>query len=272
MFQKSLKRRPKVEYIGEWIIRPLAHLCVFPLAKLGVNPIYLVLFHTLLGIYAGVLIYQNKYIESAVLIFIKTILDAADGQLARATDQVSDLGRYLDSEGDFLVNFSLFIFIGIATQNILLSLVAFSIFTLFLSLDYNFEFAFQKSRLQEFRAKPKLNDENTKSTIFFRKIYEFIFGKQDYFIRKFIYSRFESIFNTYKNNKSKESAFIVYNDELSILILTNLGLAEQMLILIALLLLGIPEVFIYICFIYLLIAIFLQLFREIRLRNFLSEG
>ena len=49
---------------------------------------------------------------AAVLLQVKTVLDGADGQLARALDRVTVLGRYLDSESDLLVDAALFAALG----------------------------------------------------------------------------------------------------------------------------------------------------------------
>ncbi len=55
-FEKSLKARPRVEYVSEYEFRKLAHLMVLVLLPLKVVPTNLVIFHTILGVIAGFLI------------------------------------------------------------------------------------------------------------------------------------------------------------------------------------------------------------------------
>ena len=54
-------------------------------------------------------------VAAALLLQLKTVLDNADGQLARAAGKESVLGRYLDSESDLLVNAALFAALGHVT-------------------------------------------------------------------------------------------------------------------------------------------------------------
>ena len=53
-----------------------------------------------------------RFARGALLVQLKTLLDNADGQLARLTRRVSAFGRYLDSEVDLLVNAALFAALG----------------------------------------------------------------------------------------------------------------------------------------------------------------
>ena len=45
----------------------------------------------------------DNLVAAALLLQLKTVLDNADGQLARRPERESVLGRYLDSESDLLV-------------------------------------------------------------------------------------------------------------------------------------------------------------------------
>ena len=55
-------------------------------------------------------------VGAAVLLQVKTLLDNADGLLARASGQVTLLGRYLDTEADLVVNAAVFVALGSATH------------------------------------------------------------------------------------------------------------------------------------------------------------
>lgn len=65
---------------------------------------------TIVGIISAVLIYLNLEFLAALLLPIKSLLDAADGEMARARNKPSYVGRYLDSVNDFIIN-ALLIFI-----------------------------------------------------------------------------------------------------------------------------------------------------------------
>ena len=55
---------------------------------------------------------RGHLVAAALLVQLKTLLDNADGQLARLTGRVTAFGRYLDSECDLLVNAALFAAVG----------------------------------------------------------------------------------------------------------------------------------------------------------------
>ena len=60
------------------------------------------------GLAAAVELGRGALLAAALLVQLKTLLDNADGQLARLTGKPSAFGRYLDSEVDLLVNAALF--------------------------------------------------------------------------------------------------------------------------------------------------------------------
>lgn len=98
--------------LNERIYRPLAQRLVDPLARLNVDPAHVVLFHTALGLGAAGLIrrggpWWRSRLAPALLLQVKTVLDNLDGQLARATGQTTETGRYLDTEMDLLVDLAL---------------------------------------------------------------------------------------------------------------------------------------------------------------------
>ena len=91
---------------------------------------------------------------AAVLLQVKTVLDGADGQLARALDQVTVLGRYLDSESDLLVNAALFAALGSVTGKWWLAAIAFVVVTLVLSVDFDLELLYRRERGEPREARP----------------------------------------------------------------------------------------------------------------------
>src|SRR5581483_8608545 len=99
----------------ETVFRPLAHLVVVPLARLRVPPPAVVVTAAAFGLESAAELARGHLVVAAALLQAKTILDNADGQLARLTGRVTAFGRYLDSELDLVVNAALFAAIGYET-------------------------------------------------------------------------------------------------------------------------------------------------------------
>jgi CDP-alcohol phosphatidyltransferase-like enzyme len=133
-FSASKKARRGTEVLCERVFRPLAHLVVVPLARLGVPPPAVVLAAAAVGFAGAVELARGELVAAALLVQLKTVLDNADGQLARMTGRVSDFGRYLDSECDLLVNAALFAALGTPW-----ALLGFVLLTLILSTNFNVE-------------------------------------------------------------------------------------------------------------------------------------
>ena len=118
----------------EHVFRPVAHLVVLALAPLRVPPPAVVLAAAAAGFAAAVELALGHLIVAALLVQLKTVLDNADGQLARVTGRVTVFGRYLDSECDLLVNAALFAALGSP-----FALLGFVLLTLILSTNFNVE-------------------------------------------------------------------------------------------------------------------------------------
>jgi len=118
----------------EHLFRPLAHLVVLALAPLRVPPPAVVLLAAATGVAGAVELGRGNLVVAALLVQLKTVLDNADGQLARLTGRVSAFGRYLDSECDLLVNAALFAALGTAW-----AVPGFVLLTLILSTNFNVE-------------------------------------------------------------------------------------------------------------------------------------
>jgi archaetidylinositol phosphate synthase len=264
LFQKSLKARPRTEYISEYLFRPLAHLAVVLLLPLRVQPAALVVFHSCLGVIAGILIARGDFIVAALLIQIKTILDNADGQLARASGMVTEIGRYLDTEGDFIVNAALFLGLGAITGQWFLAIIAFAVFTVLLSVDFNWEYQYRLERKEYFRPAPDSSMENQTVLRGLQWFYETIFKPQDIAIRRFAETRFETLYARHPNAPARGDARLAYFEADSLLVLANLELSTQLLILGICLVLGVPSMFLWFVMLCGMIVIGLQFRREAR--------
>jgi phosphatidylglycerophosphate synthase len=127
------------EWLCERLFRPLAHIVVLALVPLRVPPPAVVLAASAAGIAGAVELARGHLIVAALLVQLKTVLDNADGQLARLTGNVTSFGRYLDSECDLLVNAALFAGAGWYGGSGAAAAVGFAALTLVLSINFNVE-------------------------------------------------------------------------------------------------------------------------------------
>jgi phosphatidylglycerophosphate synthase len=157
--------------VCERIFRPLAHPVVLGLARLRVAPPVVVLAAGTAGVAAAVELGRGSLLAAALLVQVKTLLDNADGQLARLTNRVSALGRYLDSEVDLLVNAALFAALAWTTGRTALALAGFLALTSVLSLNFNAE---RLSR--NVAAEPEIERG---PTAVLRRVYAVVYAPQD---------------------------------------------------------------------------------------------
>lgn len=134
---RSRKPRHGTELVCEWVFRPLAHPLVLLLARLRVPPPVVVVGAGVAGLAAAAELGRGSLLAAALLIQLKTLLDNADGQLARLTGRTSAFGRYLDSEVDLLVNAALFAALGRTSGEPVLAFLGFLALTSVLSLNFN---------------------------------------------------------------------------------------------------------------------------------------
>jgi phosphatidylglycerophosphate synthase len=157
--------------VCETVFRPLAHPLVLVLARLRVPPPVVVLAAGAAGMAAAVELGRGSLLVAAVLVQLKTLLDNADGQLARLTGRTSAFGRYLDSEADLLVNAALFAALGWSAGQPVLALAGFLALTSVLSLNFNAE------RLT--RGATAEPDDGGRPTRLLRRSYRLVYAPQD---------------------------------------------------------------------------------------------
>ncbi|TBH20160.1 CDP-alcohol phosphatidyltransferase family protein [Thermus thermamylovorans] len=185
------KERPVQEFLNVLVFRPLAHLVVLLLYRTRVRPHHLVLFHTALTLLAAWLLALGHDLPAALLLQLKTTLDNADGQLARLRGEASEMGRYLDTELDVLGNGFLFWALGARTGAWGLALLAFLVFTLVQSYDFNLERLYKEARGFPPGSGPR--DPESRLLRLLRGIYRLLFLPQDRGItalERFLQTRF----------------------------------------------------------------------------------
>src|SRR3954471_21665926 len=177
---RSRKPRRGTELVCEKVFRPLAHPLVLLFARLRVPPPAVVLAAGAAGVAAAVELGRGSLIAAALLVQLKTLLDNADGQLARLTGRLSAFGRYLDSEVDLVVNAALFAALAWTTAQPAFALAGFLALTSVLSLNFNAE------RLSRGAGAERLSrgagaepEAETRRTAVLRRIYAFVYAPQD---------------------------------------------------------------------------------------------
>ncbi len=95
--------------------RTPATLFAISLKNTRFTPIHVTLLFGVFGILAAYAIWQAYYFTAAICLILKSIIDAADGELSRVKKTPSYTGRYLDSVFDILINLLIFSVIGIKT-------------------------------------------------------------------------------------------------------------------------------------------------------------
>jgi len=168
---RSRKPRRGTELVCETVFRPLAHPLVLGFARLRLPPPVVVLAAGAAGLAAAVALGRGSLLAAALLIQLKTLLDNADGQLARLTGRITAFGRYLDSEVDLLVNAALFAALAWTAGQAALALAGFLALTSVLSLNFNAE------RLS--RAAVAEPEAHGRATALLRRVYGLLYAPQD---------------------------------------------------------------------------------------------
>jgi len=106
--------------------RPIAKVIANSLKNTTFTPIHVTFGFIIAGLIAIYCIIQGYYWLAAFFLIFKSILDAADGELARVKKTPSYTGRYLDSVADIILNALFFISIWyITSASIWMCLAAF---------------------------------------------------------------------------------------------------------------------------------------------------
>ncbi len=106
--------------------RPVAKIIAHSLKKTAFTPIHVTFGFIISGVIGIVCIINNYLWAASFFLIFKSILDAADGELARLKKTPSYTGRYFDSIADIILN--LFIFLSlwyITDSKILFTILAF---------------------------------------------------------------------------------------------------------------------------------------------------
>jgi phosphatidylglycerophosphate synthase len=227
---RSRKPRQGKDLVCEWVFRPLAHLVVLALLQLRVPPPAVVVAGACVGLAGAVEIGRHELLAAAVLLQLKTVLDNADGQLARLSGRVTAFGRYLDSESDLLVNAALFAALGLQIGP-WLALAGFLMLTLVLGVNFNLERLYRRESGESGAAMP--HAEGAAAVL--ARVYALVYAPQDRAVEAFVDRRLRS---------RVPEARLAWHDPLTVGVVANFGLSPQLAALGLCLALGRPAAYV----------------------------
>lgn len=167
--------------------RPIATTIAKRLSTTLFTPIHVTLAFLVCGLTAVVFILNGWFWWAFLFLVMKSILDAADGELARLKNTPSHTGRYLDSISDILLNLILILAVWhITDHNILFAVLAFIGIQLQGTL-YNYYYVILRnrfdgdttSRVFENKTPKALKGENQKTVNILYRIYILCYGTYD---------------------------------------------------------------------------------------------
>ena len=254
---RTNERRAGSELLLEHVFRPLADAVVPALVRARVPPPAVVLANAAAGLCAALAVARGEFMLAALLLQLKTVLDNADGLLARTTGRVTLVGRYLDTEADLVVNAAVFAALGYAIGQPWLALVAFLALTTVLAVDFNISTLYQEAHGEG--APPPLTVSGGAAERALGHVYSVAFAPQDRIVRAFSTRRLERLL---AGASPTEPVARAYNDHLTTRVLANFGLSTQLAALGVCLALDMPATYLYLVVVCLFTLPPLQLRRE----------
>ena len=167
--------------------RPVAIIIANSLKNTSFTPIHLTCGFIVSGLIAIACILNHYYWATAFFLILKSILDAADGELARTKNTPSYTGRYFDSVADIILNFLILLSIWQVTDStILLTLLAFLGIQLQGTL-YNYYYVILRnryngdttSRVFETETPKAMKGEKQRNVNILFRLYTFFYGAFD---------------------------------------------------------------------------------------------
>ncbi len=165
--------------------RSLGRIFAHQLKNTKFTPIHVTLLFGISGLIAIYCILVNHYIFASFFIVLKSIIDAADGELARLKKTPSYSGRYLDSVFDIFLNFMFFMTICFVSKStIWFTILAFIGIQLQGTL-YNYYYVILRtksvggdstSKIFEYKTPKALPGESQKTVSILFGIYTVVYG------------------------------------------------------------------------------------------------
>lgn len=232
-----------------------AQFLVNKLKHTKITAIHITCLFGLVGLAAVICILNGFYVLAGILLIVKSIIDAADGEMARVKNQPSYTGRYLDSIFDIILNFLIFMVLyRINNHKLYLVLVSFFCLQLQGTL-YNFYYVILRnissgadttSQIFENRVPQALLGESQSTVNFLFKVYKTLYGSFDHLI--------------YQLDKNAPRSKRFSNWFMTLV--SAYGLGFQLLIMAIFLWLGMPQVIIPFFIWYTILLVFLIVIRK----------
>ncbi|MBT4869482.1 MAG: CDP-alcohol phosphatidyltransferase family protein [Polaribacter sp.] len=183
--------------------RPIARFIANSLRNTKFTPVDVTIAFIISGLIGIYCITKEYYFTAAFFLIFKSILDAADGELARIKKTPSYTGRFLDSVSDIILNLIIFVTLWQVTE-ISLSLAFLAFFGIQLQGTlYNYYYVILRNRF----------DGDTTSRIFEDKTPTALPGEKQknvnilFFLYKLFYGVFDKIIYTLDKNASRGKPF-----------------------------------------------------------------
>jgi len=164
--------------------RPIARRIANSLKETSYTPIDVTIWFIISGLTGIACILAGYYWAAAFFLIFKSILDAADGELARLKKTPSHTGRYFDSVADILLNLLIFISIWYVTDtHFILCILAFLGIQLQGTL-YNYYYVILRntvngdttSRIFEYDTPVAMKGEKQRNVNILFRIYKALYG------------------------------------------------------------------------------------------------
>jgi phosphatidylglycerophosphate synthase len=236
----------------EYVFRPLAQVVAVVLAPLRVPPPAVVIANFATALAAAWVLASGHLVWAAALLQAKTVLDNADGQLARMTGRTSVLGRYLDSECDLVSNAAVCAALGYLTHW-WVGAVAFACLTFVLSVNYNAERLYRREHGEPAEAMPHAPVRAR----LLERFYALVYAPQDRIVERYVAWRLRG---------ASPEERLAWHDRATVSVVANFGLTTQLFVLGVCLAAGSPAAYAWVAAASFLALIPLALRRE-RLRR-----
>jgi CDP-diacylglycerol--serine O-phosphatidyltransferase len=210
--------------------RPVARVIANSLKSTKFTPVDVTIAFVISGLIGVYFIIEASYWLASFFLILKSILDAADGELARVKETPSYTGRFLDSVSDIILNFIILSTVGYLTgASFILIFLAFFGIQLQGTL-YNYYYVILRNRFEG----------DTTSRIFENKTPSALPGEKQknvtllFFIYKALYGIFDEIIYALDKNAPEGKPFPNW----LMTLVSTFGLGFQLLIISVLLVLG----------------------------------
>jgi len=233
--------------------RPIAKVIARSLKNTRATPIDVTISFVISGLIGLMFIAFEIYWAAGFFLVVKSILDAADGELARIKNTPSYTGRFLDSISDILLNLLLFMMIvWVSNTHIILGIAAFLCMQLQGTL-YNYYYTILRSQM----------DGDTTSRIFENEIPTAFPGEQQkhvtfmYIFYRILYGGFDRLIYTLDFSASTGRPLPNW----FMTVLSIFGLGFQLLLISVLLIAGLKD---YVVIIIIAMTLLLPVFIGVR--------